>query len=380
MQIKSKLPNVGTTIFTTMSALANQHQAINLSQGFPNFDCSERLKKLVFQYMEKGYNQYAPMAGVPDLRYQIAQKVKKLYEADIDPNTEITITAGATQALFTALAAFVRPGDEIILIEPAYDCYKPAIELNGGIPVAYELKAPDFRIDWKVLATLVNEKTKAIMLNTPHNPSGRTLKAADLQQLEQLVAGKEIMVISDEVYEHLVFDDLPHESILRYPKLREQFFATYSFGKTFHNTGWKVGYCIGPEPLMAEFRKVHQYNVFSVNTPVQYALAEFLQDESEYLSLNSFYQAKRDRFLPYLEQSRFEPIPCEGTYFQLAKYSNLSDEPDTAFTQRLIVENGIATIPISVFYSSGLNEHIVRFCFAKTDDLLDRAGEVIAGI
>ncbi len=380
MKIHSKLPNVGTTIFTVMSALANEHGAINLSQGFPNFDCSEKLKKLVAHYMALGKNQYAPMPGVPALRHQIAQKIQSLYSTEINPESEITITTGATQALFTAISTFIRPGDEVILIEPAYDSYRPAIELNGGIPKAYELEAPEYQIDWSQLRKLVSFKTKMIVINTPHNPLGKTLRKVDLEELQKLTAGTDILVLSDEVYEHLVFDGLEHQSILRFPDLFQRSLAVFSFGKTLHATGWKLGYCVAPEHLMKEFRKIHQYNVFSCNSPTQYAVADFLKDPEEYLSLPNFFQQKRDFLLQTLEGSKLKPIPCEGTYFQLFDYSDISDEKDTAFARRMTTEFGVASIPVSVFYSSGRDEKVIRLCFAKTEDLLEKAGKLLKKI
>ncbi|MCO6488962.1 MAG: methionine aminotransferase [Phaeodactylibacter sp.] len=376
----SKLPRVGTTIFTVMSALANEHGAINLSQGFPNFPSPERLSDLVCQYMKKGYNQYAPMAGVPILRERLAEKVQRLYGTAINPDTEITVTAGATQAIFTAITAFVKPGDEVILIEPAYDSYGPSIEVNGGVPLTYQMSAPDYRVNWQELARLVTAHTRMIIINTPHNPTGTILTAEDLRALEKLTAGTGILVLSDEVYEHLIYDGQPHQSVLRYPGLWERCLATYSFGKTFHNTGWKVGYCLAPAHLMAEFRKVHQFNVFCVNTPVQYALADYLADPDTYLTLNDFYQQKRDFFLDAMQGSRLRPLRCEGTYFYLFDYSAISDEPDTEFAKRLTIEWGVAAIPVSVFYSNNSTDKVIRLCFAKTEETLERAGELLRKI
>ncbi|HMO37971.1 MAG TPA: methionine aminotransferase [Saprospiraceae bacterium] len=376
LSFPSKLPNVGTTIFTVMSALANEHQAINLSQGFPDFPSSERLINLVHQYMQKGYNQYAPMAGVPALREQLAAKIADLYQIAVSPD-EITVTAGATQALFTAISAFVRPGDEVILLEPAYDCYRPAVEVNGGVPVIYEMQAPDFQVDWKSVGQLFSERTRMIIINTPHNPTGTILRQADLEALEKLVADTDVLVLSDEVYEHLIYDDEPHQSVLRYPGLRARSLAVYSFGKTFHNTGWKVGYCVAPPELTAELRKVHQFNVFCVNTPVQYALAEFLQNPDEYLSLNAFYQQKRDFLAQVMAGSPLQPLPSRGTYFQLFDYKNISDEPDQAFARRITQEYGVASIPVSAFYSSGRDERVIRLCFAKKEETLEKAGALL---
>ncbi|MFT5764733.1 MAG: methionine aminotransferase [Saprospiraceae bacterium] len=375
MKIKSKLPNVGTTIFTVMSALANEHNAINLSQGFPDFDCPDLLKQLVNKHLQGGKNQYVPMAGIPLLRERLAAKIQRMYGHVVNPDTEITITAGATQALFTAIATFIHSGDEVILIEPAYDCYRPAIEVVGGIPVAYELSAPDYQIDWDAIQQLVSDKTKMIIINTPQNPIGKTLKAADLMALEKLTFGTDILVLSDEVYEHLIYDGAPHQSVLRYPDLFKRSLAVYSFGKTFHNTGWKIGYCVGPDYLMKEFRKVHQFNVFSVNSFVQYGIADFLEDPEPYLSLPGFYQQKRDFFGETMLGSRFKPLSSEGTYFQLFDYSEISNEPDTDFAKRLTMEHGVAAIPVSVFYSSGRQDNMIRLCFAKTEAVLESAGK-----
>jgi len=380
MEIKSKLPDVGTTIFTVMSALAREHEAINLSQGFPNFDCSPKLHNLVQEYMAKGHNQYAPMAGVANLREALAGKIKKLYGAPVDADSEITITAGATQAIFTIISAFVKAGDEVILLEPAYDSYKPSIELMGAKPVIYELTAPDYKVDWDKMTSLCSERTRMIIVNTPHNPTGTILNAADMEALQDLTRDTNILVLSDEVYEHLIYDGEAHQSALRFPDLFQRSLITYSFGKTFHSTGWKIGYCVAPQRLMKEFRKVHQFNVFSVNTPMQYAIADFMADPNEYLSLNNFYQQKRDFFLESMKGARFRPISCKGTYFQLFDYSEISDEKDTEFAKRMTREFGVASIPVSVFYSNGRDEKVIRLCFAKTEELLARAGEVLRGI
>lgn len=377
--LESKLPNVGTTIFTIMSALANEHNAINLSQGFPNFECSARLQRLIFDYMQKGYNQYAPMAGVPILRERLASKIEFLYNAKIHPD-DITITAGGTQALFTAITAFVKANDEVIIIEPAYDSYRPAIELCGGIPIVYELQSPDYQINWSEFTKLISPKTRMIMLNTPHNPTGTVWTKDDVLALQHLVKDTEIIILSDEVYEHLIFDNIEHQSILRFPELWERSMMVYSFGKTFHATGWKMGYVVAPPVLMSEFRKVHQFNVFSVNTPIQYAIAEFLEEPIEYLSLPDFYQEKRDFFLNATQQSPFIPLKCKGTYFQLFDYSKISDENDFDFAKRLIKEFGVATIPVSVFYSSKRDDKIIRLCFAKTEDTLTKAGELLSKV
>jgi methionine transaminase len=381
MKIESKLPNVGTNIFTVMSALAEHHKALNLSQGFPNFDTPEPLKNLVNHYMQTGKNQYAPMAGLPILRHRLSDKMQKMYGFAVDPTEEITITVGGSQAIFTAIMAFIKAGDEVILIEPCYDSYAPSIEICGGKVIPYRLEAPDFKIDWNAFSTLITEKTRMIVINTPHNPTGKTLKINDLQNLEKITEGSDILIMSDEVYEHLIFDGQRHESILRYPNLWQRSMAAFSFGKTFHATGWKMGYLVAPAPLMREFRKVHQFNVFSVNTPMQYAIADYLEDENTYLSLPNFYQTKRDLFFNEMKNSRFVPLHSEGTYFQLFDYQDISDEKDVDFSKRLTIEHGVATIPISVFYGNGVsNAKIVRMCFAKTEGTLQQAAERLSKI
>lgn len=380
MIVSSKLPGVGTTIFTVMSALAQEHGAINLAQGFPDFPSSQRLNELVAHYMRQGYNQYAPMAGVPILRQRIAEKIDGLYGVKIDPDQEITITCGATEGIFTAIGALVSPGDEVIIFEPAYDSYRPSIELFGGITKSFELSAPDYTIDWDRLMRLISMKTRMIIINTPQNPIGKILKPADMQALEKLVSSSDIIILSDEVYEHMVYDGHEHQSILRYPALRERALAVYSFGKTFHNTGWRIGYCVAPPALTAEFRKVHQFNVFSINTPMQYALADFLEDPHEYLGLGTFFTHKRDFFLDAIEGSLFRPLLSEGSYFQLCDYSQISTEPDVDFCRRLTMEYGVAAIPVSVFYHSKRDEKIIRFCFAKKEETLERAAKLLREI
>lgn len=360
--------------------MAREHQAINLSQGFPNFDGSNKLKRLVEKHIKAGKNQYAPMAGVSELRAQIAQKFQDLYNVEVDANTEITVTAGATQAIFTVIAAFIKPGDEVIMIEPAYDSYRPSVEVNGGRPVTYELSGPDYKIDWNHLQKLVSFKTKMIIINTPQNPIGKTFKLEDYQALEKITEGTDILILSDEVYEHLVFDDVKHHSILKFPKLRERSLATFSFGKTYHHTGWKMGYCVAPPNLMTEFQKVHQFNVFCVNTPMQYAIADFMKYPEEYLNLSSFYQKKRDFFLDAVKGTSLRPIKCEGTYFQLFDYSAISQGGDMEFAKWLIQEHGVATIPVSAFYSSGKNEQVIRVCFAKTEETLAEAAAILKRI
>jgi methionine transaminase len=377
MNIRSKLPNLQTTIFSKMSALAAEHQAINLSQGFPNFETDEKLTNLCQFYLKKGYNQYAPMAGLINLCAVLTQKIECLYQQKYNPNTEITITAGATQAIFCAITAFAQWGDEVIIIEPAYDCYEPAIKLTGAKTVSYVLKsAENWRINWSEMANLINEKTAMIIINSPHNPTGSILKKEDLQQLENLVKGKNIVVLSDEVYEHLTFDNEPHESILKYPNLRKQSLAVFSFGKTLHATGWKIGYIVGEENLMREFRKVHQFNVFSVNTPFQHAIADYLQDEKVYLNLSDFMQKKRDCFLNLIKKTQLKPLRSEGTYFQILDYSAISQQKDTDFAIWLTEKIGVATIPISVFYTKKnipAEQNLIRVCFAKTEETLEKA-------
>ena len=380
MNIHSKLPSVGTNIFSIMSALANQHGAINLSQGFPDFDCPQELQNRVNFHLKNGKNQYVPMAGVPVLRERLAKKMENSYGQSINPDTEITITAGATQALFTAITAFVRSGEEVILIEPAYDSYRPAIELAGGIPIIYELQGPDYQIDWIRFGKLISSKTKMIIINTPHNPIGKVRSEDDMRTLEELTNGTDILVLSDEVYEHLIYDGKKHQSVLRFPNLFKRSLLVFSFGKTFHSTGWKMGYCVGPEPLMREFRKVHQFNVFSCNSFVQYGIADFLEDPTTYQQLPDFYQQKRDYFQNQLFGSALKPLSSEGSYFQLYDYSSVSDLPDTEFAKYLTMEIGVAAIPVSVFYSSRRDEKVVRFCFAKKEETLAAAGKLLKEI
>lgn len=375
--ILSKLPNVGTTIFTVMSKLAAEHNAINLSQGFPDFNCSEDLISLVNKYMRSGQNQYAPMPGLMSLRETISEKTEKLYKAKYDPETEITVTAGGTQAIYTAITAIVREDDEVIIFEPAYDCYQPAVELNGGKTIYIQLKAPSYFIDWEEVKKVVNHRTRMIIINTPHNPTGRIMTAKDMQQLEKITQGTDIIILSDEVYEHIIFDGNIHESVARYPKLAERSFIISSFGKTFHATGWKIGYCIAPQNLMAEFRKVHQFLVFSANTPIQHALAEYLKQPSSYLELGNFYQKKRDYFIQQIQKSRFSIVPSDGTYFQLLDFKEISKEKDTDYAIRLTKEFGIASIPISVFYHGKMDSNMLRFCFAKKEETLDKAAAII---
>ncbi len=371
--LKSKLPNTGTTIFTVMSQLANEVDAINLSQGFPDFDCSKRLFSLVNAAMRNGFNQYSPMAGNPKLLESIARKVENIYAVNLDPATQITVTPGATAAIYTAITAVVREGDEVIVFTPAYDCYVPAIELCGGVPIFIEMTYPEYDIDWEKVKKLVNNRTRMIIINTPHNPSGTVLSKADMDQLAQITDGSDIVILSDEVYEHIIFDGLQHESILRHPKLFDRSFVVFSFGKTFHATGWKMGYCLAPKPLMEEFKRVHQFVNFSCNTPVQVGLAEFMEEEDEYLGLMDFYQQKRDFFLEGLKQTRFKLLPSSGTYFQVVSYAHITDEADTEYAIRLTKEFGVASIPVSVFYHRKLDDKVLRFCFAKKESTLKKA-------
>ncbi|NND07548.1 MAG: aminotransferase class I/II-fold pyridoxal phosphate-dependent enzyme [Saprospiraceae bacterium] len=375
-KLLSKLPNTGTTIFTVMSALAKEHRAINLSQGYPDFDCDDVLKELVYKYMKEGFNQYAPMRGIDPLLESITNKVQALYDLQTTPGDEVTVTSGAAEGIYTAITTLVHPGDEVIVIDPAYDLYKPAIELNGGIPVVYELVAPEFQIDWEALGALVTERTKAIVINTPHNPIGRVMSAEDMQALQKLVVERDLFVVSDEVYEHLVFDDQRHESVLRYPELYQRSFVIFSFGKTFHITGWRLGYCVAPPMLTAEFRKVHQFDVFSICTPMQYALAEYLRDESTYLALPRFFQEKRDFLAEKLKNSRLRPLPSKGSYFQLYQYDQISDKMDVDFAREMTIKHGVAAIPITVFYDNpDPASRIIRLCFAKTEETLEKAAD-----
>lgn len=380
MQHQSKLPNVGTTIFTVMSALAQQHGAINLSQGFPNFESDQKLIDLVNQAMNSGYNQYAPMPGNLDLRLAIAHKYEMLHNSSYHPETEITVTAGATQAIFTIVSTFVRPNDEVIIFKPAYDCYQPAVELNGGKTVSIQLNAPNYKVNWDEVKSKLTSKTKMIIINTPHNPSGTMMSESDLKTLEKITKDSNIIVLSDEVYEHITFDGLAHHSVCKFPDLKLRSFITASFGKTFHNTGWKVGYCCAPKILMDEFRKVHQFNVFSVNHPTQKGLADYMQDAETYLNLGQFYQHKRDLFLNLISDSKFTFNPSQGTYFQVLNYSKITLEADVDFAKRLTTDYGIAGIPLSVFNQNSQDDKVLRFCFAKTDDTLIKAAEILCNI
>jgi methionine aminotransferase len=377
MHISSKLPNIGTTIFTVMGSLAKEHNAINLSQGFPDFGCDPKLLELAQKQMIAGFNQYAPMPGVIQLRECVAKIISTCYAQNYDPDTEITITAGATQAIYTAIAAFIHAGDEVIVFEPAYDCYIPAIELHGAKAICSQLDPVDFSINWADVRSKISSKTKMIMINSPHNPSGAVIKANDLLELEKIITGKNIIVLSDEVYEHMVFDGQLHQSVARNTTLASQSIIVSSFGKTVHTTGWKIGYVAAPKELMVEFRKVHQFLVFAVNHPFQLALADFLSDEKNYLELKHFYQAKRDLFLKLTNSSRLTPLKTSGTYFQLMSYNAISSEADTDFAIKLTKEKKLATIPLSVFYTNKYDNKVLRFCFAKKDETLEQAAEII---
>jgi methionine aminotransferase len=380
LQIASKLPKVGTTIFTVMSALAAEKNAVNLGQGFPDFDCDPALVDAVTGAMRSGLNQYPPMPGVPGLREAIAQKVQALYGHSYDPASEITVTAGATQGILTSILCCVHAGDEVIVIEPAYDCYVPAIELAGGVPVFVQMSVgPDgYAVPWDKVAAAVSPKTRLIMVNTPHNPTGSVLQTADLDALAGIVRGTDILILSDEVYEHMVYDGARHESLCRYPELAARSFINSSFGKTYHVTGWKIGYVAAPAALTAEFRKVHQFNVFTVNTPVQHGLASYLADPAPYLDLPAFYQHKRDLFRDGLKNTRFKLLPSQGTYFQCVEYSAISDLPEAEFSQWLTTEIGVAAIPVSAFYNTPKESGIVRFCYAKKDETLRLALDRLA--
>ncbi|SEM07434.1 methionine aminotransferase [Aquimarina amphilecti] len=378
--INTKLPNVATTIFTVMSNMANEYKAINLSQGFPNFETDSKLMNLVTSAMQKGYNQYAPMPGLASLREIIAEKTNALYNSNYHPDTEVTVTSGATQAIFTIISAFINKGDEVIVFKPAYDSYEPSIELFGGNVIPVQLSTPNFTVDWEEVANKITSKTKMMIINTPHNPTGTILSKEDMLKLENLLKGTDIILLSDEVYEHIIFDSQPHQSVARFPGLSERAFITASFGKTFHTTGWKMGYCIAPKELMEEFRKVHQFNVFCSNHPMQYALAEYLKTPDNYLSLPNFYQKKRDLFLSLIKDSKFSYTPASGTYFQLLDYTSITNESDVAFAERLTKEYKIASIPVSVFNLNSQDDKVLRFCFAKTDETLKKAAEILCEI
>lgn len=378
--IKSKLPQTGTTIFTVMSALAQQHQAINLAQGFPDFPCDPALIRKVTEAMEAGHNQYAPMPGLMSLREAIAEKIFNLYSAQYHPESEITIVPGGTVGLYAAITAVVREGDEVIVIEPCYDSYIPAIRLNGGVPVFASYKMPDYSIDWHEMRKLVNPRTRMIILNSPQNPTGQVLNAGDMEKLQKLVEQSEIILLSDEVYEHIIFDGYEHQSVARYPKLAARSFMVSSFGKTYHATGWKTGYVTAPATLMAEFRKVYQFMCFSSFTPVQHALNAVVRDADTYLGLAAFYQEKRDYFRQLMRDTRFKLKPCSGSYFQCASYEAITREDDLAFAARLTREVGVAAIPLSPFYHEGTDHNVLRFCFAKKKETLEQAVERLVNV
>ncbi|NBC22869.1 MAG: aminotransferase class I/II-fold pyridoxal phosphate-dependent enzyme [Gammaproteobacteria bacterium] len=382
----SKLPGIGTTIFTVMSELARREVALNLSQGFPDFDGPRYLLERVQHYLTHGHNQYAPSMGVPALREAVAGKVAELYDCQVDADTEITVTSGATEALFCAIAAVVRPGDEVIVFDPAYDSYEPAVTLQGGITRHVPMHPPHYRPDWDRVADVMSERTRLIITNTPHNPTGTVWDAADIAALRDVLgradaAGRELYLLADEVYEHIIFDGRPHESLCRYPDLFARSFVVSSFGKTYHTTGWKIGYCVAPRPLSEEFRKIHQYVTFTSNTPVQLGLADFLQAHPEHhRKLGAFYQRKRDLFCELLRGSRFALVPSAGTYFQLVDYAGMFDEVDVALARRLTAEAKVATIPVSVFYQDDPGHTVLRLCFAKDDDTLRRGAEILCSL
>jgi len=375
--IDSKLPLVGTTIFTVMSALAREEKAINLSQGFPDFRCDPLLLELVNKYMLEGKNQYAPMPGLMVLRESIASLVEAKYGRKYDPATEITVTSGATEALFCAITALVQEDDEVLIIEPAYDCYIPAIQLSGGSVVSVSLNPPDYSIDWDHVKKLVSQRTKLIILNSPHNPTGSSLKEEDIQALRKIVQSSNCFILSDEVYEHIIFDGATHHSMARYPDLAERSLIISSFGKSLHTTGWKIGYCLAPKYITKEFRKVHQFVTFSTSTPFQYAIAEYIEDHDRIHNLAHFYQRKRDLFLQLMEGSRFTPVHCSGTYFQTMSYEGISDLPDTEFAKWLTREHKVASIPLSVFYRTKRDNKVLRFCFAKQESTLEEAAMIL---
>jgi len=375
--LRSKLPNVKTTIFTTVGNLARKHKAIDLSQGFPNFEADPKLMDLVTKAMKSGHNQYAPMQGYFRLREIISEKIERLHGRKYNPENEITVTVGATQAIFTAVTAFVHPGDEVIVLKPCYDCYEPAIEVNGGIVVPIQLRAGDYTLDWEEFKRKITPKTRMVIINTPHNPSGKIFSKEDMLQLQEILRPTNIILISDEVYEHIIFDGKEHQSASRFDDLAARSFVCASFGKTFHVTGWKMGYCAAPEELMKEFVKVHQFAVFCVDHPTQRAMAEYLQNENHYLELNGFYLEKRDFFLSRLEHSRFKFTPSQGTYFQLLDYTSITDEDDEDLAKRLIIDRKLASIAISSFNLDGRQDGVLRFCFAKKNETLEQATDIL---
>ena len=380
ISIQSKLPGVGTNIFTTMSNLAEEYNAINLSQGFPDYECDQELQALVCDAMKQGFNQYAPMAGIPVLRSLIADKVNSLYNAAYDPQTEVTITAGGTQAIFTALSACINAGDEVIIFEPAYDCYAPAVRMLGGLVKPFELLPPDYEIDWDMVKKLFTANTRMIILNSPQNPTGCILSEKDIESLIKLTKDTDILILSDEVYEHIIFDGRKHQSVVLHPELRARSFVIASFGKLLHTTGWKLGYCLAPENLMKEFRKVHQYNVFSVSTPMQVGVANYLKNPDTYTGLSDFFQQKRDLFRSLLSETRLKLLPCNGSYFQCVSYGHFDDIKDTEMAEKLVREFGVASIPVSAFYTKAADHQILRFCFAKRQETLEKAVEKLMSL
>lgn len=380
LNITSKLPSVGTSIFTVMSALASQYNAVNLGQGFPDYPMNEELMSLVNEAMHKGFNQYAPMQGYTPLREIISEKVEFLYHSIIDPGSQITITPGGTYAIYTALTTVLQPGDEVIIFEPAYDSYIPNVEINGAVPVLIDLQFPEYKIDWAEVKRKITPRTRVIMLNTPHNLTGAVLSEDDIIQLKSIVKDTNIIIVSDEVYEHLIFDNISHQSILRYPDLVERSFVCFSFGKVYHCTGWKLGYCISSPELMSEFRKVHQFNCFSCHSPSQVALSIFLKNKDSYLSLSGYMQEKRDYFIKLMGDTKFEMLDSKGSYFICATYDNISDEKDTDLAIRMTKELGIATIPVSAFYRAGTDNKVIRFCFAKKIETLEAAVEKLINL
>lgn len=378
MKIESKLPNVGTTIFTVMSGLATEYNAVNLGQGFPDFPMNSELTSLVNDAMKNNFNQYSPMPGWMPLREAIAEKVEYLYQTKLDPTSDITITPGGTYAIYSALTTILQPGDEVIVFEPAYDSYIPNIETNGAKAVRIDLIYPGYRIDWSVVRKAVTAKTKAIIINSPHNPTGTVIDETDIQHLREITAGTNIFIISDEVYEHLIFDGITHQSILRYPDLLERSFVCFSFGKVYHCTGWKLGYCVAPAALTNEFRKIHQYNCFSCHTPSQVALANFLKNKEAYLSLSSFMQERRDYFKTLMRQTKFTLQDSFGSYFICGTYERISNEADKDLAIRLTKQVGVATIPVSAFYQNGKDDKVLRFCFSKKKETLEAAVEKLA--
>ena len=376
--INPKLPDVGTSIFTVMSQLAVEHGAVNLGQGFPDFPMDHALTDLVAKAMSDNFNQYSPMAGNALLRERLAEKTAFLYQTKLDPNSQITITPGGTVAIYSALTTVLNPGDEVIVFEPAYDCYIPAIELNGAKPILISLAYPDYSIPWDLVKEKINSRTRMMIINTPHNPTGAVLSENDITQLRSIVAGTNILILSDEVYEHLIFDGITHQSILRYPDLLERSFVCFSFGKTYHCTGWKLGYCISSPDLMKEFRKVYQFNAFCCDTPKQVGIAEFIQDKNAYLTLSGFIQKKRDYFRELMQTTPFTCIPSHGSYFECYSYANFSKENDMDLAVRLTKDYGITAVPVSAFYKNGEDNKVLRFCFAKKETTLERAVEKLS--